>query len=185
MRAVHANLSPIFAIYDDPTHVITRRVDAVRSPEPRPLLDVRDADGTDHRLWRIDDEEVLDTIASALAERPLVIADGHHRYETAMAYRDERRAADGDPAEPQPYDFAPVYLANRHDPGLEPFATHRVVTGVDPGGRARPRQAPRLRLGRAGDRRAASRRSSEPSRPRPAGCPRSACGAARAPAEAC
>ena len=131
MRAVHANLSPIFAIYDDPKHVITRRVEqAIAGTEP--LLDVRDADGTDHRLWRIDDDEVLDTIASALAERPLVIADGHHRYETAMAYRNERRAADGDPSEPQPYDFAPVYLANRHDPGLEPFATHRVVTGVDP-----------------------------------------------------
>jgi hypothetical protein len=50
-----------------------------------------------------------------------------------MAYRAERRAADGDPAEAQPYDFAPVYLANRRDPGLEPFATHRVVTGIDPG----------------------------------------------------
>jgi uncharacterized protein (DUF1015 family) len=131
MRAVHANLSPIFAIYDDPKHVITRRVEqAIAGTEP--LLDVRDGDGTDHRLWRIDDEEVLDTIASALAGRPLVIADGHHRYETAVAYRNERRAADGDPSEPQPYDFAPVYLANRHDPGLEPFATHRVVTGVDP-----------------------------------------------------
>jgi uncharacterized protein (DUF1015 family) len=131
MRAVHANLSPIFAIYDDPTHRITRRVEESIAGTP-PLLDVRDGDGTDHRLWRIDDDEVLDTISSALAEQPLVIADGHHRYETAVAYRAERRAADGDPADPQPYDFAPVYLANRHDPGLEPFATHRVVTGVDP-----------------------------------------------------
>jgi uncharacterized protein (DUF1015 family) len=131
MRAVGANLSPIFAIYDDPKHVITRRVEQAIAGTA-PLLDVRDGDGTDHRLWRIDDDEVLDTIASALAERPLVIADGHHRYETAIAYRNERRAADGDPPEPQPYDFAPVYLANRHDPGLEPFATHRVVTGVDP-----------------------------------------------------
>jgi uncharacterized protein (DUF1015 family) len=131
MRAVHANLSPIFAIYDDPTHVITLRVGEWIDGDP-PLLDLRDGDGTDHRLWRIDDDEVLDTIASSLAERSLVIADGHHRYETAMAYRAERRAADGDPSEPQPYDFAPVYLANRHDPGLEPFATHRVVTGVDP-----------------------------------------------------
>jgi uncharacterized protein (DUF1015 family) len=131
MRAVHVNLSPIFAIYDDPTHVITSRVEEWIDGAP-PLLDVRDGEGTDHRLWRIDDDGVLETIASSLAAQPLVIADGHHRYETAIAYRAERRAADGDPSEPQAYDFAPVYLANRHDPGLEPFATHRVVTGIEP-----------------------------------------------------
>jgi uncharacterized protein (DUF1015 family) len=131
MRAVHANLSPIFAIYDDPTRSVTRRVAEWLDGAPA-LLDVCDGEGTDHRLWRIDDDEVLDEIGAVLADMPLVIADGHHRYETAVAYRAERRAADGDPLEPQPYDFAPVYLANRHDPGLEPFATHRVVTAIDP-----------------------------------------------------
>ncbi len=131
MRAVGANLSPIFAIYDDPASTVTALADAARAGTP-PLVDVRDLDGTDHRLWRIDDEAVLDAIAEALAPLPLVIADGHHRYETAMAYRAERRAADGDPDEERPYDFAPVYLANRRDPGLEPFATHRVVSGIEP-----------------------------------------------------
>ena len=67
-----------------------------------------------------------------VGSRPLTIIDGHHRYETALAYRDERRAADGDPAELRAYDFAPVYLANRHDPGLVLFPTHRVVSGLDP-----------------------------------------------------
>ena len=132
MRAVGANLSPIFAIYDDPASTVTALADAHRAGTP-PLVDVRDLDGTDHRLWRIDDEAVLDAIGEALAPLPLVIADGHHRYETAMAYRAERRAADGDPEEERPYDFAPVYLANRRDPGLEPFATHRVVSGIEPG----------------------------------------------------
>jgi Protein of unknown function (DUF1015) len=50
-----------------------------------------------------------------------------------MTYRAERRAAEGDPEAERPYDFAPVYLANQRDPGLEPFATHRVVSGIDPG----------------------------------------------------
>jgi uncharacterized protein (DUF1015 family) len=131
MRAVGANLSPIFAIYDDPARGVTTLVDALLVDSP-PLIDVRDSDGTDHRLWRIDDEDVLAAISRSLADLPLVIADGHHRYETAMTYRAERRAADGDPAGEQPYDFAPVYLANRRDPGLEPFATHRVITGLDP-----------------------------------------------------
>jgi uncharacterized protein (DUF1015 family) len=131
MRAVGANLSPIFAIYDDPARAVTMLVDALLVDSP-PLLEVRDPDGTDHRLWRIDDAQVLAAISRSLADLPLVIADGHHRYETAMTYRAERRAADGDPGGEQPYDFAPVYLANRCDPGLEPFATHRVITGVDP-----------------------------------------------------
>jgi uncharacterized protein (DUF1015 family) len=131
MRAVGVNLSPIFAIYDDPASTVTALVDEHRDGAP-PLLDVRDGDGTDHRLWRIDDERVLAAIGESLAPLPLVIADGHHRYETAMAYRAERRAADGDPDEERPYDFAPVYLANRRDPGLEPFATHRVVSGIEP-----------------------------------------------------
>lgn len=131
MRAVGANLSPIFAIYDDAARGVTTLVDALLV-DTTPLLDVRDRDGTDHRLWRIDDEEVLAAISRSLSDLPLVIADGHHRYETAMTYRAERRAADGDPPGEQPYDFAPVYLANRCDPGLEPFATHRVITGIDP-----------------------------------------------------
>jgi uncharacterized protein (DUF1015 family) len=131
MRAVSANLSPIFAIYDDPLRGVTTLVDALLV-DTEPLLEVRDPEGTDHRLWRIDDEDVLGAISRSLADLPLVIADGHHRYETAMTYRAERRAADGDPPGEQPYDFAPVYLANRCDPGLEPFATHRVVTGIDP-----------------------------------------------------
>jgi uncharacterized protein (DUF1015 family) len=131
MRAVGANLSPIFAIYDDPARAVTLLVDALLVDTP-PLLDVRDLDGTDHRLWRIDDEDVLAAISRSLADLPLVIAVGHHRYETAMTYRAERRHAEGDPPGEQPYDFAPVYLANRCDPGLEPFATHRVVTGIDP-----------------------------------------------------
>ena len=67
-----------------------------------------------------------------VGSRPLTIIDGHHRYETALAYRDERRAADGEPDELQAYDFAPVYLANRHDPGLMLFPTHRVVDGLSP-----------------------------------------------------
>lgn len=131
MRAVRANLSPIFAIYDDPESTVTGLVERSLAGAP-PLLDVRDGEGTEHRLWRIADAELLAAISASLAPLPLVIADGHHRYETAMAYRAERRAADGDPDDEQPYDFAPVYLANRRDPGLEPFATHRVVAGIAP-----------------------------------------------------
>jgi uncharacterized protein (DUF1015 family) len=131
MRAVGANLSPIFAIYDDPENTVTRIAEGQIAGSP-PLLAVVDADRTEHRLWRIEDPAALAGISEALAPLPLVIADGHHRYETAVAYRAERRAAEGDPPGEHFYDFAPAYLANRRDPGLEPFATHRIVSGIDP-----------------------------------------------------
>jgi uncharacterized protein (DUF1015 family) len=131
MRAVGANLSPIFAIYDDPQRTVSGLAIA-QLDGAAPQIEVTDAQGTEHRLWRIGDPVTLEAISAALAPLPLVIADGHHRYETAVAYRAERRAADGNPDRELPYDFAPVYLANRSDPGLEPFATHRIVSGIEP-----------------------------------------------------
>ena len=70
-----------------------------------------------------------------LGDREILIADGHHRYETALAYRDEQRERDGDPAGDQPYDFVLMYLANLHGEGLAIYPTHRVVMArreVDP-----------------------------------------------------
>ena len=64
---------------------------------------------------------------AALGDREILIADGHHRYETALAYRDEQRERDGDPAGDQPYDFVLMYLANLHGEGLAIYPTHRVV----------------------------------------------------------
>ena len=69
---------------------------------------MRDADGTDHRLWRIDDDDVLAAISRSLADLPLVIADGHHRYETAMTYRASAAPPTATHDGEQPYDFAPV-----------------------------------------------------------------------------
>ena len=67
-------------------------------------------------------------VQAALADRELLIADGHHRYETALAYRDEQRQRDGDPEDDRPYDFVLMYLANLHGEGLAVYPTHRVVT---------------------------------------------------------
>ena len=131
LRAVRANLSPIFMAYGDPS----RRISETFEPfvaERAPLFETTDEEGTFHRLWRVCEEEPQRVAIDVIGSRPLTIIDGHHRYETALAYRDERRAADGDPDELRAYDFAPVYLANQHDPGLMLFPTHRVVSGLPP-----------------------------------------------------
>jgi uncharacterized protein (DUF1015 family) len=131
MRAVRANVSPIFGIYDDPDHEIAGAIQpAIADREP--VLEVRDGVGTVHRLWRVCDEEVAARVIDAFGSRAIVIADGHHRYETALAYRAERRAAEGDPPGEQAYDYAPIYLASSSDPGLAIFPTHRIVLRVEP-----------------------------------------------------
>ena len=130
MRLLRANVSPIFAIHDDPEG----RVAAAAQSEVdgrEPLVDSRDEDGTRHRLYRLTDEAVAGEVASVLDHAPVTIADGHHRFETARAYRDERRVADGDPAGPRPYDYVLACLGSGSDPGLQIFATHRVVLGID------------------------------------------------------
>jgi uncharacterized protein (DUF1015 family) len=130
MRLLRANVSPIFAIHDDPG----RRVAAVawlQAEGQEPLVDSRDEDGTRHRLYRLAGEAIAREIAAVLDEATITIADGHHRFETARAYRDERRAADGDPPGPRAYDYALACLGSANDPGLQIFATHRVVRGID------------------------------------------------------
>jgi uncharacterized protein (DUF1015 family) len=131
LRAVRANLSPIFMAYDDPS----RRISEIFEPicaERAPIFETTDEEGTTHRLWRVCEDVAVRAASDVVGSRALTIIDGHHRYETALAYRDERRAADGHPDELLAYDFAPVYLANRRDPGLVLFPTHRVVSGLSP-----------------------------------------------------
>ena len=131
LRTMHANLSPILMGYADPELTISRVFAPLVADLP-PLWEATDDEGTTHRLWRVCESSAWASAIRTFRQLPITIIDGHHRYEAALAYQAERRAADGDPADNRRYDFAPVYLANRHDPGLGVFATHRVVTGIEP-----------------------------------------------------
>src|SRR5206468_1205635 len=85
-----------------------------------PWGEVTDEDGTRHRLWRVEDPVVARAVADALEGTELLIADGHHRYETARVYRDETGA-----------DHVLMCLVALQDPGLTVFPTHRLITGLD------------------------------------------------------
>ena len=117
-RATRHNLSPIFALHPG---------DAWRHLEPavagKPWGEVTDADGTAHRIWRIGDPAVHEAIASELAPGELLIADGHHRYETSLAY--QREVGAGGPA-----DYVLMALVSLEDPGLTVFPTHRLISGL-------------------------------------------------------
>jgi uncharacterized protein (DUF1015 family) len=117
-RATRTNLSPIFSLYDDP--------DGAAWGALAPHVDgeswgkVTETDGTVHRLWRIADPDAIAAARDALAGTELLIADGHHRYETARVYKAEAGA-----------DHVLMCLVALQDPGLTVFPTHRLLTGLD------------------------------------------------------
>jgi uncharacterized protein (DUF1015 family) len=126
-RATHLNLSPIFSLSTvDPWPL----VEPALSPEP--WGEITDADGTINRVWRVDDPAVVASVVDALAGAQLLIADGHHRYETARAYRDEV-GGEG------PQNYTLMALTGLDDPGLTVFPTHRLLSGFahDPARRER------------------------------------------------
>jgi uncharacterized protein (DUF1015 family) len=128
MTATEANLSPIFCLYSDPKHDINAMLKSKIDLPPDAMA--TDEAGTKHSLWVIDDDGLISAIGDFMGERTLMIADGHHRYETALAYRDERRHQDAS-SEPQPYEYMMVYLSNTDNPGMTIFPLHRMVSGLD------------------------------------------------------
>ncbi len=116
-RATHLNLSPIFSLTtEDPWPLVEP------ATREKPWDSVTDEDGTVHRLWRIADPEIHAAVAQELANAELLIADGHHRYETARAYRDEI-GGEG------PHNYTLMALTGLDDPGLTVFPTHRLLSG--------------------------------------------------------
>jgi uncharacterized protein (DUF1015 family) len=124
MRASRANLSSIFMLYEDREAVLVGAL--VRALETGEAITARDDAGIEHTLAPLRDAAGIDSIRDFLAERPVVIADGHHRYETALAYRDER-SADAHGRGPAPWDRTLAYFANAWAPGSLLLPIHRVV----------------------------------------------------------
>ena len=124
VEACRTNLSPIFGVYPD-------RADTLLPAERRrateaPWIDLIDEFGQRHRLWRLARSADIAPIMAALRDAPVFIADGHHRYETALAYRDQRRAG-GETDPDAPHQFVLMYLASMDDAGLVILPTHRVL----------------------------------------------------------
>ncbi|RJQ44244.1 MAG: DUF1015 domain-containing protein [Gaiellales bacterium] len=127
MSATEANLSPIFCLYPDPERELDGLLADHLSRDPD--AEATDEAGTRHSLWVIDDDETVDGISSFMAGQRLMIADGHHRYETALAYRDERRGRDGS-SEPQPYDYMMTYLSSGDADDMTILPLHRLISGL-------------------------------------------------------
>ncbi len=125
LREMRAHAGQIFLLYDDSESRVEAALEG-RTEVP-PLLSAKDDDGCSHRVWAVSEPRIIDAIRSALRDRILMIADGHHRYETALAYRDEQRATGRSEG---PHDRVLVTLVNMQDEGLTIFPTHRLVHDV-------------------------------------------------------
>lgn len=135
MRATKMSLSPVFLLYDLPGDDITAAW-AAGVGTGNPETTVSDEAGTSTRVWPTSDPALLKLIGERLEGQPLIIADGHHRYETALRYRQYRLDTDGgapaEEGEVRAYDYALAYLSNMADPDLAIYGTHRLLSGLPP-----------------------------------------------------
>ena len=128
-RKTKANISSIFGLYADEGKSADRLLKEFAETH-EPILDAL-FQGVNNQMWRITDPELIELIQDSLLERTVYIADGHHRYETGVNYRNERAAANPSHTGQEPYNFILVYLANIYDEGLIIFPIHRLVHSLE------------------------------------------------------
>ncbi len=125
LKAASASASQVFALYSDPEKKIASALE--KAARGSRVSEAIDDDGSRHRLRAVTDAGVVDSVRRAMADKKIFIADGHHRYETALAYRDFRRAEAGTWTGSEGFNFFPVFLSNMDEDGLTILPTHRLI----------------------------------------------------------
>lgn len=129
-RALEANLSPVFSLYSDPEKKIDRVITKLLKTEP--FINFETPAGETHRVWREHNPTVCKMVNDILQEQPLFIADGHHRYETSINYRNECRHANPPGDGMEGFNHTLMYLSNLNDEGLVILPIHRALHGLSP-----------------------------------------------------
>ena len=135
MKACHANFSPIFSLYSDNDNFV---LDELKNATYNKTADTvfTDNNGQKHTLWRITDKAVHRYVSDALKDKTIYIADGHHRYETALNYRDWLSVNRPDFNDDHPANYVMMYLCSMEDPGLIVLPAHRMLNEVSVAARA-------------------------------------------------
>jgi len=128
MLACHAQLSPIFALYADPKQSINRML-AVALEGVAPFVEFELDNGDECKLWRITDPTIIAKVQRQMREQTLLIADGHHRYEATLRYRDQLRRERGQFTGREAFNYIMAYFANMNDDAVVILPTHRLVRG--------------------------------------------------------
>jgi uncharacterized protein (DUF1015 family) len=125
LRITQKDFEPVFLLYTDPKHVANKAFEKYCTGDP--LIEAKDEKSVTHKIWRIDKTTTISKITKALKESIFVIADGHHRYETAFNYRNELEGID----EEHPANYKLITLVNIDDPGLVILPIHRLIKNLE------------------------------------------------------
>lgn len=128
LRALHANTSSVLALFEDWEKKVFSIL--VSAENTQPIISFSDVDGDSHNVWAITKPKVVERICDSLAQSPLYIADGHHRYESALNYRCESRPKSTTASVDEVFDFVMMTLVDFADPGLLILPTHRLLRGI-------------------------------------------------------
>ncbi len=126
--ALQANTSPILALFEDQEQQVSSLL--ANQERSKPLISSRNVNGEGHDVWAITDVTVINQITGSLAGQPLYIADGHHRYESALAYQLERHACSPSASGDEAFNFVMMALIDFSDPGLIILPPYRLVRGI-------------------------------------------------------
>ena len=129
MKACHANFSPIFSLYSDNNNILDSLKDSVSNKPAE--IDFTDYADQRHRMWRITDRRLHQFISGAMQKGKVYIADGHHRYETSLSYRDWVSQNNSDFSSGHPANYVMMYLSSMEDPGLTILPAHRILKGIE------------------------------------------------------
>jgi len=135
MKSCYANISPIYSLYNSPQKIASA---ILRDLQEVPIISGTDADGAKHSIYKITDDAKIELIIKEFSDKPVFIADGHHRYEVALEFKKEMDSKEGrgqgaeveGPMSVRPWDYVMMFLANMADEGITILPTHRLVRGI-------------------------------------------------------
>ena len=129
LKATAANFEPIFSLYVDEEEKISRTIK--KNIKRKPVAEVKDVFGIHNKLWKISGKAVINKIIKEMANKQVFIADGHHRYEASLKYRNEMRTKAQKSTGDEPYNYIMMYFTNTYDKGLIIMPIHRLVLNLN------------------------------------------------------
>ena len=130
LRTTHTHFNPVLALYSEPNGEAQYVLSAVAA-NFKPAAEIAaDEDGVIHRLWRIQDADYIGRLRSIVKDRAVFIADGHHRYETALAYAEELRSSRTDFHGDESFNYIMMCFVRMEEPGLEVLSAHRMLSNI-------------------------------------------------------
>ncbi len=129
MRSCNANISPIFSLYNSPDKKASDAIGNVVQ-KSKPHMEAEDINGALHRLWVIEDKKNIETIKNDLKDKAIFIADGHHRYETALEFQREMKKINPGSRGDEPFNYVLMFFANISEGGITILPAHRLVKNI-------------------------------------------------------